>query len=189
MAHVFGRGAKRMSSSSELKDVDMYVYVEPAGLLGRFLGRPLRLKVQQFSFLVNRRERALQSVEVNADSLFPQCEVYMPSRFERVPLNFSEVERVMQRTRNYVLNAPRYPLITYEVEADTSDAVKGTLSLHGVSHTVECNKAVEGAELVVRCPVRLSQFHVPPFKMWLGLFTQADTVEVETRIPAKVLKL
>ncbi|CAG9574382.1 conserved hypothetical protein [Leishmania major strain Friedlin] len=189
MAPMLGWGAKRMSSNSELKDVDMYVYVEPAGLLGRFLGRPLRFKVQQFSFLVNRRERALQRVEVNADSLYPQCEVHMPSRFERVPLSFSEVERVTQRTRSYVLDAPRYPLITYDVEADTSDAVKGTLSLHGASHTVECSKVVEGAELVVRCPVRLSQYHVPPFKMWLGLFTQADTVEVETRIPAKVLKL
>ncbi|KAG5504845.1 hypothetical protein GH5_05476 [Leishmania sp. Ghana 2012 LV757] len=186
---MFGWGEKRMSSNSELKDVDMYVYVQPAGLLGRFLGRPLRLKVQQFWFLVNRRERELQRVEVDADSLLPQCEVHMPSRLERVPLSFSEVERVMQRTRSFVLNAPRYPLIVYDVETNTSDAVKGTLNLHGESHAVECSKAVEGAQLVVRCPVRLSQFHVPPYKMWLGLFTQADTVEVETRVPAKVLNL
>ncbi|CAJ1026271.1 hypothetical protein Q4I30_004141 [Leishmania utingensis] len=186
---MLGWGEKRLLSSSELKDVDMYVYVEPAGLLGRFLGRPLRLKVQKFSFLVNRREHELHRVVVEADSLLPQCEVYMPSRFERVPLSFHETERVMRRTRSYVLDTHRYPLITYDVEANTSDAVKGTLSLHGESHAVECSKAVEGAELVVRCPVRLSQFHVPPFKMWLGLFTQADTVEVETRIPAKVLKL
>ncbi|KAG5478550.1 hypothetical protein LSCM4_04783 [Leishmania orientalis] len=186
---MLGWGEQRMSSNSELKDVDMYVYVQPAGLLGRLLGRPLRLKVQQFSFLVNRRERELQRVEVDADSLLPQCEVHMPSRLERVPLSFSEVERVMRRTRSFVLNAPRYPLIVYDVETNTSDTVKGTLNLHGESHTVECSKAVEGAQLVVRCPVRLSQFHVPPYKMWLGLFTQADTVEVETRVPAKVLKL
>ncbi|KAG5501315.1 hypothetical protein JIQ42_06316 [Leishmania sp. Namibia] len=186
---MLGWGEKRMSSNSELKDVDMYVYVQPAGLLGRLLGRPLRLKVQQFSFLVNRRERELQRVEVDADSLLPQCEVHMPSRQERVPLSFSEVERVMRRTRGFVLNAPRYPLIVYDVETNTSDAVKGTLNLHGESHAVECSKAVEGAQLVVRCPVRLSQFHVPPYKMWLGLFTQADTVEVEARVPAKVLKL
>ncbi|KAG5504461.1 hypothetical protein JKF63_04913 [Porcisia hertigi] len=184
-----GWGERSMSSSSELKDVDMYVYVEPAGFFGRFIGRPLRLKVQRFSFLVNQRERALQRVEVDADSLLPQCEVYMPSRFERVPLSFGEMERVMRRTRSYVLDAPRYPLITYDVESNTSDAVKGTLRLRGESRAVECSKQVEGAELVVRCPVRMSEFHVPPYKLWLGLFTQADTVEVETHIPAKALKL
>lgn len=180
---------KRMSSSNELRDVDMYVYVQPAGLLGRYLGRPLRFNVQRFSFLVNRRERQVQQVEVDADSLMPQCEVYLPSRFERVPLNFSEVERLIRRTRNYVLNVPRYPLITYDVASSTEAAVKGTLHLHGESHTVECTKAVEGAELVVRCPVRMSEFNVPPYKLWLGLFSQADTVVVETRVPAKVLKL
>ncbi|KAL7708968.1 hypothetical protein N2W54_004207 [Lotmaria passim] len=180
---------KRMSSSSELRDVDMYVYVQPAGLLGRYLGRPLRFKVQRFSFLVNRRERMLQQVEVDADSLVPQCEVYMPSRFERLPLNYSEVERLIRRTRNYVLNVPRYPLITYDVSENTEASVRGTLNLHGESHAVECIKVVEGAELVVRCPVKMSEFHVPPFKLWMGLFTQADTVEVETRVPAKVLKL
>ncbi|KAG5478746.1 hypothetical protein LSCM1_06150 [Leishmania martiniquensis] len=186
---MLGWGEKRMSSHNELKDVDMYVYVQPAGLLGRVLGRPLRLRVQQFSFLVSRREHTLERIEVGADSLLPQCEVHMPSRLERVPLTFSEVERVMRRTRGSVLDAPRYPLITYDVVANTSDAVRGTLKLHGESHAVECSKAVEGAELVVRCPVRLSQFHVPPYKLWLGLFTQADMVEVETRVPAKVLKL
>lgn len=186
---MLGWSDKRMSSSSELRDVDMYVYVQPAGLLGRYLGRPLRFRVERFSFLVNRRERQVQQVEVDADSLMPQCEVYMPSRFERVPLNYSEVERLIRRTRGYVLNVPRYPLITFDVTANTEANVAGTLNLHGESHTVECTKAVEGAELVVRCPVKMSQFNVPPFKLWMGLFSEADTVEVETRVPAKVLKL
>ncbi|KPI85650.1 hypothetical protein ABL78_5300 [Leptomonas seymouri] len=179
----------RMSSSNELRDVEMYVYVQPAGLLGRWLGRSLRFEVKRFSFLVNRRERELRQVEVDADSLMPQCEVYMPSRFERLPLSFSEVERLIRRTRSYVLNVPRYPLITFDVAADTVDSVKGTLNLHGESHAIECTKTVEGAELIVRCPVKMRDFHVPPFKLWLGLFSQADTVEVETRVPAKVLKL
>ncbi|KPA83846.1 putative mitochondrial hypothetical protein [Leptomonas pyrrhocoris] len=180
---------KRMSSSNELRDVDMYVYVLPAGLLGRYLGRPLRFRVDRFSFLVNRRERQLQQVVVEADSLMPQCEVHMPSRFERLPLTFSEVERLIRRTRSYVLNVSRYPLITFDVAANTEDSVQGALHLHGESHPIQCTKAVEGAELVVRCPVKMSEFHVPPFKLWMGLFSEADTVEVETRMPAKVLKL
>ncbi|KAK7196038.1 YceI-like domain containing protein [Novymonas esmeraldas] len=182
-------GEKRMSSSNELRDVDMYVYVGPAGLLGRFLGRPLRLKVQEFAFVLDRRGRELQRVEVDAGSLVPQCEVYMPSRLERLPLSLSEMERVMTRTRGAVLNVPRYPHISYTVEVNAPEAVRGALSLRGETHTVECSKTIEEAEVVVRCPVRMSEFHVPPFKLWLGLFTQADTVEVETRIPAKALKL
>lgn len=180
---------KRMSSSSELRDVDMYVYVQPAGLLGRYLGRPLRFRVERFSFLVNRRERQVQQVEVDADSLIPQCEVYMPSRFERLPLNYGEVERLMRRTRGVVLNVPRYPLITFDVAANSEASVRGTLHLHGESHPIECTKAVEGAELVVRCPVKMSQFNMTPYKLWMGLFSEADTVEVETRVPAKALKL
>lgn len=178
-----------MTSSDELKDIDMNVYVQPGGILGGLLGRPLRFRVEEFAYIVSRRDHTLRRVEVEANSLSPKSEVYMPSRFERVPLRFSEVERILRRTRSHVLNVSRYPSIDFDVQRETPTAVEGVLHLHGESHMIQCKKTVEGAELVVRCPVSLSHFGILPYKLWLGLFSQGDEVEIETRIPSKALKL
>lgn len=180
------RGDRRLSSERELAAVNMYVYTQPAGLLGRLVGRALRLRVERFLVDLDK-DRALPVVEVDAESLQPQCEVYPTSKFERVPLSYNEVERVQRRTRGYTLDVPRYPTITFETTASTESSVEGALCLHGQTHPIRCTKAVEGAEVVVRCPISLAAFNVPRYSLWLGLLSVADTVEVETRIPSKII--
>ncbi|KEG14458.1 hypothetical protein DQ04_00461120 [Trypanosoma grayi] len=181
-------GERRVTNSKELRDVDMYVYAQPAGLLGRYIGRALRLRVERFAYVVDANHRMLRRVEVDADSLLPQCEVDS-GKFERLGLNFSEVERVAIRTRRHVLDAPRYPRIVYSVEQETPEEVVGSLQLHGETHTVRCSKTLEGPELIVRCPINAREFNVPTYTHMFGLFSVSPHVEVETRVPLKVLKL
>lgn len=206
-------GQRRLNSDRELRQVQMHVITQPAGLLGRMIGRPLCFRVGSFSYLVSSN-RLLQRVEVEADSLIPLCEVrkakaaadggtaappasqdaamkpFEGYRFEeRVPLTLSESSKLIRRVRGYVLDAPRYPYVEFDVEAEEADRIRGTLHLHGESHTISCAKVVDGTDLLVRCPVSMQQFGVVPFKLWLGLFSVADTVLVETRVPATALKL
>lgn len=214
-------GHKKLRSDRELAQVRMHVITQPAGLLGRFFGRCLRLRVDQFSYTVGPGNR-LQQVDVEADSLVPDCEVrrvpvpesqrmqiittdssvhsskadleaaaaMAASRFEeRVPLTISESSKLVRRARGYVLDVPRYPYVQFDVEAEDPAGITGTLHLHGESHQIKCHKAVEGTELAVRCPVSLKQFGIVPFTLWVGLFGVADTVLVETRVPATALKL
>ncbi|EPY32896.1 hypothetical protein STCU_02588 [Strigomonas culicis] len=180
------RGDRRLSSERELAAVDMYVYTQPAGLLGRLVGRALRFRVERFLVDLGR-DGALPRVEVDAESLRPQCEVYPTTKFERAPLGYAEVERLQRRTRGYTLDAPRYPTITFDTTASREDAVEGVLCLRGASQPIRCTKAVEGAEVVVRCPLSLAAFNVPRYSLWLGLFSVSDAVEVETRIPSKTI--
>lgn len=213
MTSWLGSADRTVSSRRELKDVDMFIYTDPAGLLGRILGRCLRFRVSDFSFVVDRRQpTVLRRVEVDADSIRGECEVYAPSRnrrharfsstgssgadgaadstrFERLPLTYSEIERLRRRVRGSVLNVPRYPLIEFEVASETPSAIEGVLSLHGESKNIKCSRQVEGGQLVVQCPISLKDFHIIPYSLWFGLFSVADKVIVETRVPASVLKL
>ncbi|RNF27592.1 uncharacterized protein Tco025E_00153 [Trypanosoma conorhini] len=184
----WGASERRVTSSKELRDVDMYVYTLPAGLLGRYIGRALRFRVERFAYDVDPAGRSLRRVVVEADSLLPQCEVDR-RKFERLLLNFSEVERLSRRVRSYTLDAPRFPRILYEVERETQEHLEGSLQLCGETRPVRCSKALEGPELVVRCPIDTREFNVPRYSILFGLFSVSPHVEVETRVPLKVLRL
>ncbi|ORC89143.1 uncharacterized protein TM35_000131470 [Trypanosoma theileri] len=184
----WGAEEKRVTNSKELRDVDMYVYTLPAGLLGTFIGRALRFRVGSFAYTVSTKDRALKSVEVDADSLQPQCEVDR-RKFERVGLTASEMERVARRTSSYVLNAASFPRIVYTVEQQSEEDIAGKLQLRGETHPVQCSKVVEGPELIVRCPIDTRLFHVPLYSQLFGLLSVSPHVEVETRVPLKVLRL
>ncbi|KAF5221521.1 hypothetical protein ECC02_005408 [Trypanosoma cruzi] len=190
LLYMLGWGAseRRVTSSKELRDVEMYVYTLPAGLLGRYIGRALRFRVERFAYDIDAASRSLKRVEVEADSLLPQCEVDR-CKFERLLLNFSEVERLSRRVRSYVLDAPRYPRIFYDVEQETKDHIDGSLQLHGETHPVRCSKTMEGPELVVRCPIDSWAFNVPRYSILFGLFSVSQHVEVETRLPLKAMNL
>lgn len=188
MSSLWISSERVLQSKTDLRDVDMFVYTHPTGILGRLIGRALRLRVQSFSWTIRRRDRSLRQVCVQTESLVPQCEVLDDNRKqERIALTSSESGRVLRRVRNAVLHTARYPEASFDVTQDSVDRVEGTLHLHGESHAIVCTKHVEAGELLVRCPVRMSQFHITPYRLWLGLFSVADTVEVETRIPAHVL--
>ncbi|RNF10286.1 hypothetical protein TraAM80_01629 [Trypanosoma rangeli] len=166
----------------------MYVYTLPAGLLGRYIGRALRFRVERFAYYLDLTGRSLRRVEVEADSLQPQCEVDH-RKFERLLLNFLEVERLSKRTCSYTLDAPRFPRIIYNLEQETTDHLEGSLQLRGETHPVRCSKMLEGPELVVRCPIDTREFNVPRYSILFGLFSVSQHVEVETRVPLKVVKL
>ncbi|CCW65069.1 unnamed protein product [Phytomonas sp. EM1] len=183
-------GQQRLSSEDELKRVQMHVYTKPAGFLGRLIGRALRFRIEDFSYIVNRKDGGLVRVEVGANSIVPECEVYQDAvRSERVSLTFSETTRLRRRINTNVLNVARYPVAEFDVESDERDAVKGVLHLHGQSHPIICVKQVVAHDLLVRCPISMSKFNVPSYGIWLGLFSVADEVDVETRISLNALKL
>ncbi|KAH9593448.1 hypothetical protein LSM04_005461 [Trypanosoma melophagium] len=185
---LWGAGEKRVTNKKELRDIDMYVYTLPAGLLGTYIGRALRFRVGSFAYTVSTKDRALKCVEVDADSLQPQCEVDS-RKFERVGLTISEMERVSRRTSSYVLNAPSFPRIIYTVQQQTAEEITGSLQLRGETHQVQCSKIVEGPELIVRCPIDTRLFNVPLYSQLFGLLSVSPHVEVETRVPLKVLQL
>ncbi|KAG8349155.1 hypothetical protein ERJ75_001235300 [Trypanosoma vivax] len=182
-----------LNTSPELNGVEMFVYTRPAGLIGRWIGRSLRFGVRRFAFITEGQGTAnggspLKRVEVEANSLVPLCEVDM-NKFERLPLTISEVMRVEKRTRESVLDAPRYPRIVYTLDGETDSEIAGVLDLHGERHAVSCSKTVDGPELVVRCPIDARNFKIPMFSIMQGLFSVSPHVEVETRIPSRVLKI
>ncbi|CAD2220776.1 hypothetical protein AGDE_07837 [Angomonas deanei] len=202
-------GDTMLHSSRELKQVDMYVYTNPGGLLGRLMGRALRFSVKDFSFYM-RQKGELQRVVVAADSLVPQCEVFQDTRQERTRLGYQEAERLTRRTTKFTLEAARYPTIEFQVDKEktrqqtappkkkssaSGNAVEelppvvGTLSLRGESHPIRCSRVVDGAEMIIDCPLSLSRFNIPKYKLWLGLFTVGDEVTVQTRVPVTALKL
>ncbi|CBH13354.1 hypothetical protein, conserved [Trypanosoma brucei gambiense DAL972] len=191
----WGSSEERLSStSSELRGVDMFVYTLPSGVLGRFIGRALRFRVDRFNFSTgpsadgNDKRRSLKSVEVEANSLSPLCEVDK-FQFERLPLTVSEVVRLERRTRDYVLDVTRYPRILYTVEEETPTEVKGTLELRGERKAITCTKSVEGPELIVRCPIDTREFNIPSYSLMYGVFGVSPHVQVETRIPLRAVQL
>ncbi|EPY32859.1 hypothetical protein AGDE_08475 [Angomonas deanei] len=167
-------GDTMLHSSRELKQVDMYVYTNPGGLLGRLMGRALRFSVKDFSFYM-RQKGELQRVVVAADSLVPQCEVFQDTRQERTRLGYQEAERLTRRTTRFTLDAARYPTIEFQVDKEKHDSKpphrkrrvvrvgmpwrscrpwSGTLSLRGESHPIQCSRVVDGAEMIIDCPCR-----------------------------------
>lgn len=83
---------KPNSSSSIVGQIDFYAYVSPAGLLGRLIGRCLRFRVERYRATVKPPPSSsttpsdplylgLQRVEIEAESLHPDYEVYTPKTF------------------------------------------------------------------------------------------------------------
>ncbi|CCW67503.1 unnamed protein product [Phytomonas sp. Hart1] len=187
---MFDWGPRQLSSEDELKGVQMRVYTKPAGLIGRFIGRALCFRIDDFSYFLNRKDGNLQRVEVEASSITPECEVYCDAvRSERVGLTFSEVARLKRRLNMSVLDIARYPIAEFDVESDESDEMKGVLHFHGKSHPITCVKQIQARDLLVRCPISMRKFNIPPYGIWLGLLSVADEVDIETRVSLNALKL
>lgn len=189
MFKLFSDKPRTLHSTRELRDVQMHVYTQPAGLIGNLLGRALKIRVDRFSYeysVAPSGVKQLQRVSADVDSLVPVADVD-ERKFERLLLSLSEVERVGRRTRSNVLNAPRFPEVHFDVESETDAEIKGTLRLHGESGPVTCKKQVEGSELVVSCKFNYTAFGVPVYKHLFGLLAVAPEVEVVSRVPAKVL--
>lgn len=167
----------------------MHVYIQPSGFLGWLVGRALRFRVHDFTYTLGGKDGELRHVEVVADSLIPECEVHRDTLNERLGLTYSETGRVLRRMRGFVLETQQYPLVEYEVTEETTTHIDGRLTLHGVERPVRCTKVVEGTDVVVRCPVTLGGHQMKPYKLWLGLFSVKDEVQVVTRVPASALKL
>jgi hypothetical protein len=181
---------KSLSSSKELKDVQMNVFTHAGGLIGRFLGRDLKLRVDGFEVTYGidavTGRKTVKDVLVDAESLAPVADVN-EKHFERLYLTLSEAERVSRRTKNAVLDVTRFPSIRYRVEREDEDSFHGQLHLRGEEHPVRCDKRLEGPELVITCPVDYTQHGAPQYSHLLGLFSVRPTVEVVTRVPVKLL--
>lgn len=189
MLNVFRRPKeKTLSSSKELKDVQMHVYTRAGGLLGRFLGRDLKIRVDGFEVTYdnNSGRKIVKDVLVDADSLAPVAEVN-DKRFERLYLTLSEAERVSRRTKSAILDVARFPVIRYTVDREDESSIDGRLHFRGEEHPLRCDKRVEGPELVVTCPIDYTKHGAHPYRHMLGLFSVKGTVDVVTRIPVKIL--
>lgn len=191
MLNVFRKPKeKSLSSSKELKDVQMHVYTRASGLIGRFLGRDLKIRIDGFEVTyvedAATGRKAVRDVVVDSDSLSPMADVN-ENRFERLYLTLTEAERVARRTKNAILDVSRYPHVEYRVDHEDEHYFQGQLRMRGIEQPLRCEKKLEGPELVVTCPIDYTQHGALPYKHLLGLFSVKPTVEVVTRIPVKLL--
>jgi hypothetical protein len=191
MLNVFRKPKeKSLSSSKELKDVQMNVYTRAGGLIGRFLGRDLKIRIDGFEVMydVDRvtGRKSVRDVVVDADSLSPVADVN-ENRFERLYLTLTEAERVARRTKNAILDVTRYPTVEYRVDREEEHYFEGQLRMRGIEQPLRCEKKLEGPELIVTCPVDYTKHGALPYKHLLGLLSVKPTVDVVTRIPVKML--
>lgn len=189
--NFFGKKERCLSSSKELRDVQMHIYTKPSGIIGRLIGRALKIRVDRFEYGVESGpdgEKVLRRVTVDTDSLVPVADVD-ERKFERLLLSLSEVERVGRRMKTVCLDTFHYPQVVFRVEKDSPDSVSGELELRSVKHPLVCTKVVEGPELVVTCPIKYTDWDVPGYTHMFGLLGVRNQVEVVTRVPMKVFSL
>ena len=181
-----------VSSAVELSPVEMYVFVKAAGLIGRLVGRDIKMKVDKFFFDYCRPQGSggpaqLLGVRCASNSLLSLSEVD-GNRFDRVPLTFEECVKIDRRTRTFVLDSERFPEIHYIVHSETPEAIEGSLNVRGAVAPVRCSKLRNEAELVVECGVKLSDLKLPSYGILGGLLRVHDDVAVQVRVPKTTLE-
>jgi hypothetical protein len=169
-------------SSKELKQCQLNVYTQPAGLIGSLIGRALKFEASSFRFFIrDRKTPQLLSVEVDASSLEPTTEVN-ERKMDRVALLDHEVYKLHHRVRD-LLSMREFPLIRFVVTKEDSESLEGDLTLRDQTRPIRCLKKVEGVELVTTCMVKYTDFGVPVYQHLFGAFRVHDVVEVESRVP------
>lgn len=193
--HAFGHGPPmpgtiRATSNDLLQDVQFFVFTKANGLLGRFIGRNLKLRVDRFVMDYYREsgtnEVRISKVVCPSNSVLAMTEVDN-NKFDRVPLTYAECMKVDRRVDKIFLESAKYPTIVYEVQSENNRELVGTLSCHGSAQLVKCTKDDQGPELVITCPVIQSQFGITPFSALFSLIGIEDKVELQIRVPTKLL--
>ena len=184
-------GALRGTSHDLFQDVQFFVFTKASGLLGRMIGRNLKLRVDRFVIDYSREPSASNEVRIGkvicpANSILAMSEVDN-NKFDRIPLTYAECVKVDRRVDHQFLESSKYPTIVYEVQSENRHELVGTLSCHGSAQLVKCTKEDQGAELVVTCPIIQSQFGITPFSALFGLIAIEDKVELQIRVPSKLL--
>ena len=180
------------SSAVELSSAEMFVFVKAAGLIGRFLGRDTKMRVDKFFVDYYKPQGAgtpaeLLAVRCASNSLLALSEVDA-NRFDRSPLTFEECVKMDRRTRSFVLDAERHPEILYTVESETNTEINGMLNIRGHAAPLKCTKNRNEAELVVECGIKLSEMMVPNYGILGGLLRVDDNVTVQMRVPNAILE-
>lgn len=187
------------SSAGELRDVHVYIYTKATGLLGRMMGRNLKLEANRFHFNWNwttrpnepqwgedagKKVRALQSVVIESDSMSAISDVN-EYELERDMLTTPEREKVETRMKSVKgLDTKQFPTIQFDVQHESANAMEGMMHIKGKSHPVHCTKEYTLDNLMyVRCPVDRTKFDVETPTAFLSLLSVGNMIDVVAQVP------
>lgn len=94
---------------------------------------------------------------------------------------YGEIERNIARD---VLGAERFPDIVFASTQVTSDAVIGTLTLHGQTQTLRCTRRLDHGFHVVEVRLDQRDFGIKPYSAMLGTLKVQPEVRITLRAPA-----
>jgi hypothetical protein len=187
----FGNASDLIATSDvELKDVEIFAFTKPDGLIGSMLGRCLKLRANKFLFSYENdkqtNKKTLRRARVDLMSLEAMTEIYETNLFDRAHLPAETRQKVNQRTGR-VLRADLYPFADFSVESETEKTLSGTLQLHAVAQRIECVKELSPGLLTVKCPLDMRKFLLVPPVHFQGLLAVHKDVMVVCKVPTRLL--
>ena len=157
------------------------VYTYKTGLLSR-VAHDLRLSAEHFELRV---EGDRVEAQVRANSLRVDG-VMRDGRLHASQLSARDRAKIAETIRSKVLRTRTYPEIHFRGVLDPGPplAVRGTLSLMGVSHALQLRARREGDRLRARFELRPTRYSIPPYEALAGAIRLQDRVAIELDLDA-----
>ena len=164
-------------------DAECLVYTFKEGLLSK-VAHDLKIRVTQFELSV---EDGAVKGTFDPSSLRVVC-ARKDGRDDPSALSESDKAKIEQHIRKDVLEVKRYGSIVFAstdvaIEGDRA-AVKGELTLHGVTRPIVAQVARDGGSWTTEVPLHQPDFGIKPFSAMLGTLKVQPDVRVALRIPA-----
>lgn len=154
------------------------------GLLAK-LAHDLKIGVERFSIEVDDETQAIVA-SFDPTSLRVVSALQEGTAAPGI-LSKSNTQKIHDNIDKDVLRVKRYPTIEFASSQVVQDGegfrVRGTLTLHGTSQTIQADVAPEGDHWFTEVPLYQPNFGIKPFTAAFGALKIKPTVNVQIRVP------
>ncbi len=144
------------------RDAECLVLTYKEGLLSK-VAHDLKLQVGRFSI---ERDGQRVSARFELDSLKVVCAV-RDGRDDPRALSRGDLAKIEETIRGEVLHSGRFPEAVFEGEVE-GDAVRGRLTLHGVTRELATTLRSEGERRVAEVVLRQPDYGITPYTAMMG---------------------
>lgn len=158
-------------------DAECLVFTYKEGLLSK-VAHDLKLRVGRFSI---ERDGAKVTARFDLTSLTAVCAV-RDGHDDLHALSRGDLAKIDDNTRSEVLHSGRFPEAVFEGEVE-GDAVRGRLTLHGVTRALSTTLRSEGGRRVAEVTLHQPDYGVTPYTAMMGTLRVKADVRVRVSVP------